>query len=134
MAIISEVTDEPSASSSAPAPAGSVDDALAPFLDRVSPAGLLEAAVDFLRRKSDLLADGDVRSHLAAAVSAAKAAAEKKRKQEARKAEEGKKEAAPVTAAPPVKAAPPATSAVPEVDMVAADEKSAGEEGSKRST
>ncbi|KAI3858856.1 hypothetical protein MKW92_026348 [Papaver armeniacum] len=94
MAIISDIQEEennnrqevqkkkPSSSSSSPSypSVGADDEVLKSILDRKTPIGVLETAIDFLQRKSDLFKDDDVEKKVSALVRAAK---EKERKKKA---------------------------------------------------
>ncbi|XP_068659429.1 protein BOBBER 1-like [Aristolochia californica] len=79
MAIISEVTEEREPEQPASPP---YDEVFSPILDRDSPLGFFEAALDYLRRKSDLFNDDNVQRKVAAVVSAVKEAADRKKKAE----------------------------------------------------
>ncbi|KAI3888471.1 hypothetical protein MKX03_015101 [Papaver bracteatum] len=122
MAIISDIQEEennnrqevqkkkPSSSSSSPSSpsVGADDEVFKSILDRKTPIGVLETAIDFLQRKSDLFKDDDVEKKVSALVRAAKEKEKKKKaeedqlKAEKRLAESvaSKKAVAPEKAAP----------------------------------
>lgn len=95
MAIISDIQEEeinnrqemqkkkPSSSSSPSSPSvGADDEVLKSILDRKTPIGVLETAIDFLQRKSDLFKDDDVEKKISALVRAAKEKEKKKKAEE----------------------------------------------------
>ncbi|KAI3990594.1 hypothetical protein MKX01_022894 [Papaver californicum] len=93
MAIISDIQEEennnhqemqekkPSCASSSPSSpsVGADDEVLKSILDRKTPIGVLETAIDFLQRKSDLFKDDNVAKKISALVIAAKEKEKKKK-------------------------------------------------------
>ncbi|KAI3929336.1 hypothetical protein MKX01_006572 [Papaver californicum] len=96
MAIISDIQEEvnnnhqemqkkkPSSASSSPSSpsVGADDEVLKSILDRKTPIGVLETAIDFLQRKSDLFKDDNVEKKISALVIAAKEKEKKKKAEE----------------------------------------------------